>query len=117
MKSLSSMIRRHPRVGLRTRTGREPNMNIQRLREARHGYLKMAVALLPFALLIGCNSAPTGTAPGLAGGQALTPGITNYPMAYVKQPVLAKNTNKKNQAATPTDIDVRDLITSITGSD
>jgi len=92
-------------------------MNIQRLREARHGYLKMAVAFLPIALLIGCNSAPTGTAPGLAGGQALTPGITNYPMAYVKQPVLTKNTNKKNKAATPDDIDVRDLITSITGSD
>jgi hypothetical protein len=92
-------------------------MNIQRLREARHGYLKMAVAFLPIALLIGCNSAPTGTAPGLAGGQALTPGITNYPMAYVKQPVLTKSTNKKNKAATPDDIDVRDLITSITGSD
>ncbi len=92
-------------------------MNIQRLREVRHGYLKMAVAFLPIALLIGCNSAPTGTAPGLAGGQALTAGITNYPMAYVKQPVLTKNTNKQNKAATPDDIDVRDLITSITGSD
>jgi Tol biopolymer transport system component len=92
-------------------------MNIKRLREARHGYLKMAVAFLPIALLIGCNSAPTGTAPGVAGGQALTPGITNYPMAYVKQPVLTKNANKKNKAATPDDIDVRDLITSITGSD
>ena len=77
-------------------------MNIQRLREARHGYFKMAVALLPIALLFGCNSAPTGTAPGLAGGQALTPGITNYPMAYVKQPVLAKSTNKKNKAPRPT---------------
>ena len=92
-------------------------MNIQRLREARHGYFKMAVAFLPIALLFGCNSAPTGTAPGLAGGQALTPGITNYPMAYVKQPVLTKSTDKKNKAATPDDIDVRDLITSITGSD
>jgi hypothetical protein len=92
-------------------------MNIQRLREARHGYFKMAVAFLPIALLLGCNSAPTGTAPGLAGGQALTPGITNYPMAYVKQPVLTTNTNKTNKAATPDDIDVRDLITSITGSD
>jgi hypothetical protein len=92
-------------------------MNIQRLREARHGICKMAVALLPVVLLYGCNSAPTGAAPGLAGGQALTPGITNYPMAYVKQPVLAANTNKKDKAATPADIDVRDLITSITGSD
>ena len=38
-------------------------------------------------------------------------------MAYVKQPVLTTNTNKKNKAATPDDIDARDLITSITGSD
>jgi Tol biopolymer transport system component len=92
-------------------------MNIQRLREVRHSYLKMSGALLPIAFLFGCNSAPTGTAPGLAGGQALTPGITNYPMAYVKQPVLTQSTDKKNAAATPGDIDVRDLITSITGSD
>src|ERR1700677_1506676 len=92
-------------------------MNIQHPREARHGLLKWAVALLPIAFLFGCNSAPTGAAPGLAGGQALTPGITNYPMAYVKQPVLTTNTNKKNKSATPDDIDVRDLITSITGSD
>ena len=92
-------------------------MNIHRLREARHGSFKLAVAALPLALLIGCNSAPTGNAPGLAGGQSLTPGVTNYPMMYVKQPVLAKNTDKKNKAATPTDIDARDLITSITGSD
>jgi len=92
-------------------------MNIQRLREARHGYFKLAVALLPVVLLMGCNSAPTGTAPGLAGGQALTPGITNYPMVYVKQPVLTKSTNKNDKAATPADIDARDLITSITGSD
>ena len=92
-------------------------MNIQRPREARHGYFRWPLPLLPLALLLGCNSAPTGTAPGLAGGQALTPGITNYPMAYVKQPVLMTNTNKKDKAATPNDIDVRDLITSITGSD
>ena len=92
-------------------------MNIQRLREVRHGSFNLAVALLPVALLFGCNSAPTGTAPGLAGGQALTPGITNYPMMYVKQPVLTTNTNKQDKAATPADIDVRDLITSITGSD
>ena len=49
-------------------------MNIQRQREARHGYLKIAAVLLPIAFLFGCNSAPTGTAPGLAGGQALTAG-------------------------------------------
>ena len=69
------------------------------------------------ALLFACSSAPTGNAPGVAGGQGLTPGITNYPMAYVKQPVLAPNTNKQNKAATPTDINVQDLITSISGSD
>ncbi|HTV97561.1 MAG TPA: hypothetical protein VME42_16265 [Steroidobacteraceae bacterium] len=72
---------------------------------------------VPLALLLGCEGAPTGTAPGLAGGQSVTPGITNYPMMYVKQPVLAANTDKTDKAATPTDIDARDLITSITGSD
>ncbi len=35
----------------------------------------------------------------------MTPGVTNYPLAYVKRPVLK------------TDIDMRDLITSITGGD
>jgi hypothetical protein len=68
-------------------------------------------------MLVGCESAPTGTAPGLAGGQSFTPGITNYPIAYVKQPVLKKSTNKQDKSATPADIDLRDLITSITGSD
>ncbi len=92
-------------------------MNIKCLREARHASFRLTVAALPLALLIGCNSAPTGNAPGLAGGQALTPGVTNYPMAYVKQPVLMANTNKQDKAATGADIDVRDLITSITGSD
>jgi hypothetical protein len=77
----------------------------------------MALLLLPVLVLLGCESAPTGTAPGLAGGQSLNPGITNYPIAYVKQPVLMKSTNKKDKAATPADIDLRDLITSITGSD
>ena len=92
-------------------------MNIQRLREARHGSFQDGRCVLPIALLFGCNSAPTGTAPGVAGGQALTPGITNYPMAYMKQPVLTKNTNKQNKAATPDRHRRRDLITSITGSD
>ncbi len=102
-----------------------PTMNRFPLRDPRHGFprfairgLRKAAALvLPAVLLFGCSSAPTGNAPGVAGGQSLTPGITNYPMAYVKQPVLAPNTNKQNQAATPTDINVQDLITSITGSD
>jgi hypothetical protein len=92
-------------------------MNTNCPREPRHGLLKFAALALPIAMLFGCDSAPTGNAPGVAGGQALTPGITNYPMVYVKQPVLAANTNKKDKAATPTDIDARDLITSITGSD
>jgi hydrazine synthase alpha subunit-like protein len=92
-------------------------MNTRRFRESRHGFATLLALVLPLANLVGCSSAPTGNAPGLAGGQSLTPGITNYPMLYVKQPVLAKNTDKKNKAATPTDIDTRDLITSITGSD
>ena len=57
------------------------------------------------ALIAGCSSASSGHAPGVAGGQNLTPGITNYPLAYVKRPVPAK------------DIDVRDLITSTAGGD
>src|SRR3984957_8210217 len=81
------------------------------------GFLKHAALVLSAALLFACSSAPTGNAPGVAGGQSLTPGVTNYPMAYIKQPVLAANTNKADKAATPADINVEDLITSITGSD
>src|SRR6202522_1845910 len=100
-------------------------MNKFFLRDSRHGFsrltvrgiFKAAAFVLPAVLLYACSSAPTGNAPGVAGGQALTPGINNYPMAYVKQPVLAANTNKKDKAATPADINVEDLITSITGSD
>jgi Hydrazine synthase alpha subunit middle domain len=94
-------------------------MNTNRPRDARHGFFKLVALLAPLALLAACNSAPTGDAPGLAGGQgqSLTPGITNYPMMYIKQPVLTKNTNLKDKAATPADIDARDLVTSITGSD
>src|SRR3984957_13496208 len=92
-------------------------MNIFKRRELRHGLPRLAALGLPLALLIGCSSAPTGNAPGVAGGQSLTPGISNYPMVYVKQPVLITNTDKQNKAATPSDIDARDLITSITGSD
>ncbi|MGA2341727.1 MAG: hypothetical protein ABSG29_00955 [Steroidobacteraceae bacterium] len=92
-------------------------MNIFNRREFGHGLLKAAALALPLSLMIGCSSAPTGNAPGVAGGQSLTPGITNYPMVYVKQPVLTTTTNKQNKSATPSDIDARDLITSITGSD
>jgi hypothetical protein len=75
------------------------------LREHRHGLLKLAAISLPLLVVLGCSSASSGHAPGLAGGQTLTPGITNFPLAYVKRPVLTK------------DIDVRDLITSTTGGD
>ncbi|HEX3951644.1 MAG TPA: hypothetical protein VHW95_17470 [Steroidobacteraceae bacterium] len=80
-------------------------MKIFTLRERHHGLLKLAAIALPLLAVIGCNSASSGHAPGVAGGQTLTPGITNFPLAYVKRPVLAK------------DIDARDLITSITGGD
>src|SRR5580704_12859181 len=80
-------------------------MNTFTLREHRHGLLKLAAIALPLLAVIGCSSASSGHAPGVAGGQTLTPGITNFPLAYVKRPVLTK------------DIDARDLITSITGGD
>jgi hypothetical protein len=80
-------------------------MNTFTLREHRHGLLKLAALALPMLWAVGCSSASSGHAPGVAGGQTLTPGITNFPLAYVKRPVLTK------------DIDVRDLITSITGGD
>ena len=70
-----------------------------------HGLRALTAALLCPLLLFGCNSAPTGDAPGFAGGESLTPGVTNYPQAYVKRPVPT------------TDVDVRDLITSTTGGD
>ena len=80
-------------------------MNTFTLREHRHGLLKLAAMALPMLLVVGCSSATSGHAPGVAGGQTLTPGITNFPLAYIRRPVLTK------------DIDVRDLITSITGGD
>ncbi len=80
-------------------------MNIFRTRERRHGLLQLAAIALPLLIVIGCTSASSGHAPGVAGGQTLTPGITNFPLAYIKKPVPK------------TDINVRDLITSITGGD
>jgi Hydrazine synthase alpha subunit middle domain len=74
-------------------------------REHRHGLLKLAAIALPLLVVLGCSSASSGHAPGVAGGQTLTPGVTNFPLAYIKRPVLTK------------DVDVRDLITSITGGD
>jgi len=82
-------------------------MNTFTLREHRHGLLKLVTIALPLLAVLGCSSAPTGNAPGVAGGQTLTPGVTNFPLAYIKAPVLP----------VAKDIDVRDLITSITGSD
>jgi Hydrazine synthase alpha subunit middle domain len=84
-------------------------MNIVRTREPRHGLLKCAALLLPVLAALACSSAPTGTAPGVAGGETLSPGITNYPLAYVKRPVPAP--------AVIDMLDVRDLITSNTGGD
>src|SRR5580704_12294381 len=84
-------------------------MNIVRTREPRHGLLKYAAVLLPVLAALGCSSAPTGTAPGVAGGETLSPGITNYPLAYVKRPVPAPTVIDT--------LDARDLITSNTGGD
>jgi Hydrazine synthase alpha subunit middle domain/WD40-like Beta Propeller Repeat len=81
-------------------------MNILSPREQRHCFLKIAALALPLLAMFGCQSATTGHAPGLAGGQNLTPGITNYPLAYIKRPVITKDFDN-----------VRDLITSITGGD
>src|SRR6202000_1257592 len=75
------------------------------LREQGHGLLKIAAIALPLLIVIGCTSASSGHAPGVAGGQTLTPGITNFPLAYIQKPVPK------------TDVNVRDLITSITGGD
>ncbi len=80
-------------------------MTTHRPRDIGHGLLKAAALLLPVLVALGCSSAQSGHAPGVAGGQTLTPGITNYPLAYIKRPVPKK------------DIDVRDLITSVTGGD
>jgi hypothetical protein len=80
-------------------------MNTFTLREHRHGLVKLAALTLAMLWVAGCSSASSGHAPGVAGGQTLTPGITNFPLAYIKRPVVTK------------DIDVRDLITSITGGD
>ncbi len=92
-------------------------MNTKRSRDSRHGLLKLAALALPVLTLLGCESASSGHAPGLATGQTLTPGITNYPLAYIKEPALTAKAPKGDQAATGPDIDARDLITSITGSD
>jgi len=74
-------------------------------RELRPRRLMLAAALVPVLFLQACSGASSGHAPGVAGGESLLPGTTNYPLAYIKQPVPT------------TDINAQDLITSITGSD
>jgi len=88
-----------------------------RPRESRHGLLKLVGLALPVLTLLGCQSASSGHAPGLATGQTLTPGITNYPLVYIKEPALTAMAPKGDKSAPGPDIDARDLITSITGSD
>ncbi len=80
-------------------------MNIFCNSDVRHGWRVLGAALLCPLLLFACSSAPTGHAPGVAGGESLTPGITNFPLAYVKRPIPKA------------DIDARDLITSTSGGD
>jgi hypothetical protein len=58
--------------------------------------------------VLGCSSAQSGHAPGVAGGQTLTPGITNYPLAYIKRPVPTTGLDT---------LDALDLIASIPGGD
>jgi hypothetical protein len=87
-------------------------MNTRRQRDPRHGLLKAAALALPMLVVLGCSSASSGHAPGVAGGQTLTPGVTNYPLAYIKRPAPAAPTT----TAAP-DISVLDLITSTAGGD
>jgi hypothetical protein len=99
-------------------------MTTSRPREPRHVLLKRAALSLCLPLLAismlatqGCSSAASGHAPGVAGGETLTPGITNYPLAYVKRPAPAAAAKANNNDIPPTDINVLDLITSTPGGD
>jgi hypothetical protein len=74
-------------------------------RELRHALLVLGALLLPMLAVVGCSSAVSGHAPGVAGGETTIAGTTNFPLAYIKRPIP------------PADIDVRDLITSVTGGD
>src|SRR5580658_7540108 len=107
--SARAAAHRSPRRTLST--GRR-QMNTYRTRERRHGLLKLAALALPVLMVLGCTAASSGHAPGVAGGETLTPGVTNFPLAYIKRPA---------PAGTPTtadpDINVLDLITSTTGGD
>jgi hypothetical protein len=87
-------------------------MNNFRSCDQRHGVLKLVALTLPMLLVLGCSSASSGHAPGVAGGETLTPGITNYPLAYIKRPAPLGVPTK----ASP-DVNVLDLITSTAGGD
>ncbi len=80
-------------------------MNTSRRRDRILRCLRATALLAPLALLWGCSSAVSGHAPGLAGGQTLSPGELSFPLAYIKRPVPK------------TDVDVRDQITSTAGGD
>jgi Hydrazine synthase alpha subunit middle domain/WD40-like Beta Propeller Repeat len=84
-------------------------MNTSRIRDLRHGSLRLAALLLPAMFVTACSSGVSGHAPGLAGIQTQDPGTLNFPLAYVKRPAPASTPNS--------DIDVRDLITSTSGGD
>src|SRR5271156_7128361 len=94
-------------------------MITSRMREPRHVLLKLAALslCLPMLAMLGCRGASSGHAPGLAGGENLTPGITNFPLAYVKRPVPPATATASATNIPPTDIDVLDLITSTPGGD
>src|ERR1700678_38089 len=92
-------------------------MTNSRMREPRHVLLKLAALsfCLPMLAVLGCSAASSGHAPGVAGGETLTPGITNFPLAYVKRPVPAANAMASANDIPPAHIDVVDLITSTPG--
>ena len=87
--------------------------------EPRHILLKLAALsfCLPMLAILGCSAASSGHAPGVAGGETLTPGITNFPLAYVKRPAPAATAKASATNIPPTDINVLDLITSTPGGD
>jgi len=82
-----------------------PTMNATRRHGRFHRPLRWAALLAPLAALIGCSSAVSGHAPGVAGGETLSPGELSFPLAYVKRPVPK------------TDIDVRDPLAMTPGGD
>jgi Hydrazine synthase alpha subunit middle domain len=94
-------------------------MITSRIREPRHVLLKLAALslCLPMLAILGCTAASSGHAPGVAGGETLTPGITNFPLAYIKRPAPVANAKVSANDIPPTDIDVLDLITSTPGGD